>query len=265
MRDVPPQVLVSRGAANGVGHRRASEERIVIRRQILAAGIAMAAGGLLANAQPTRATVKGHVILVGKAPGNTVIRMGVDPKCSALNAGKVVVQESAMVIADGSVANAFVRLEGTFPKTAVPTSIVVIDQRACVYRPRVIGMRLGQTLQIRNDDDLLHNVHSSSAVGNSFNVGEPKAGIVYSFTPKAEEVMLPLACDVHRWMTAYVGIVSHPYFAVSGNDGLFEIDKVPAGTYTIKTWHERFGELTKKVIVKPGVPTTIDFSYPPLK
>ena len=200
-------------------------------------------------------------MLTGKPPGNPFIRMGVDPKCSALNAGHRVIQESAMVTADGSVANVFVRLDGTFPKTAVPTEPVVIEQRACVYRPRVIGMRVGQTLQIRNDDDLLHNVHSSSAVGNSFNVGQPKAGIVFSFTPRAEEMMLPLGCDVHRWMTAYVGIVSHPYFSVSGPDGTFSIAKVPAGTYTIKTWHERFGELTKKVTVKPGATTTIDFAY----
>jgi hypothetical protein len=73
--------------------------------------------------------------------------------------------------------------------------------------------------------------------------------------------MLPIGCDVHRWMTAYVGIVSHPYFAVSGADGAFAMANVPAGTYTIKTWHERFGELTKKVTVKPGAATTIEFSY----
>jgi plastocyanin len=222
--------------------------------------------GLLAvsvHAQPSTGTIKGHITFTGKPPGNAVIRMGVDPKCSALNAGRRVIQESALVTADGSVVNVFIRLEGTFPTTAIPTQPVVIDQRACVYRPRMIGMRVGQTLQIRNDDDLLHNVHSSSAVGNSFNVGQPKAGLVYSFTPKAEEVPLILGCDVHRWMTAYVAVVSHPYFAVSGNDGTFEIAKVPAGTYTIKIWHERFGELMKKVTVKSGTSTTIDFGYNP--
>jgi hypothetical protein len=122
-------------------------------------------------------------------------------------------------------------------------------------------MRVGQPLQIKNVDELLHKVHSSSAAGNSFNVGQPKAGIVFTFTPRAEEVMLKLGCDVHRWMTAYVGIVSHPYFSVSGADGTFTIGKVPAGTYTIKTWHERFGEMTKKVTVKPGALATVDFAY----
>jgi plastocyanin len=224
--------------------------------------------GLLAAstyAQSTTGTIKGHIVFSGKPPGNAIIRMGVDPKCADLNSGRRVIQESALVTADGRIANVFVRLEGTFPRTAIPTQPVVIDQRACVYRPRVVGVRVGQALQIRNEDDLLHNVHSSSAVGNSFNVGQPKAGIVYSFTPKAEEIMLPLGCDVHRWMTAYVGVVAHPYFAVSGNDGTFEIGKAPAGTHTIKTWHERFGEQTKKVTVRPGETTTIDFSYSDLK
>lgn len=231
----------------------------------IVAGFAVASCLTLAaisvTAQPSPGMIKGHVGLAGKEPGNPLIRMGVDPKCSALNAGHRAIQESAMIGADGSVANVFVRLDGTFPNSPVPAEPVVIDQRACFYRPRVVGMRVGQVLQIKNEDDLLHNVHSSSAVGNSFNVGQPKAGIVFSFTPKAPEVMLPLACDVHRWMTAYVGIVAHPYFAVSGGDGGFTIAKVPAGTYTIKTWHERFGELTKKVTVKPGVATPIDFSY----
>jgi len=225
------------------------------------AASALALVGATAAGQPATGTIKGHIVLTGKAPGNAIIRMGVDPKCSALNAGHRVIQESAMVTADGSVANVFVRLDGTFPKTAVPTDPIVIDQRACVYRPRVIGMRVGQPLQIKNVDDLLHNVHSSSAAGNSFNVGQPTAGIVFTFTPRAEEVMLKLGCDVHRWMTAYIGIVSHPYFSVSGADGTFTIAKVPAGTYTIKSWHERFGEMTKKVTVKPGALSTVDFAY----
>jgi hypothetical protein len=106
-------------------------------------------------------------------------------------------------------------------------------------------------------------VHSSSAAGNSFNVGQPKAGIVYDFKPAHEEVMLKLGCDVHRWMTAYIGVLPHPYFAVSDRKGTFEIARVPPGTYNIRAWHERFGDLMKRVTVKAGAPTTIDFSYAP--
>jgi plastocyanin len=217
--------------------------------------------GVAAAGQSSAGAIRGHIVLTGKSRGNPFIRMGVDPKCSALNAGHRTIQESAMVTADGSVANVFVKLDGTFPNTTVPIEPVVIEQRACVYRPRVIGMRVGQTLQIKNDDNLLHNVHSSSAVGNSFNVGQPTLGVVFSFMPRSGETMLTIGCDVHRWMTAYVGIVSHPYFSISGGDGTFSIAKVPPGTYTIRTWHERFGELAKKITIKPGVTTPIDFAY----
>lgn len=213
------------------------------------------------RAQPATGTIAGHITLAGKLVGNPIIRMGVDPKCAEINAGRQVFQESAVVALDGSVGNVFVALDGTFPPTPVPSQPVVIAQHACVYGPRVIGMRVGQALQIRNEDDLLHNVHSSSTAGNVFNVGQPKAGIVFEFTPKREEMMLKLACDVHRWMTAYVGVMSHPYFAVSDTRGNFQIANVPSGTYRIKAWHERFGESVQQVTVKPGEAVSADFSY----
>src|SRR5215831_3724309 len=140
-------------------------------------------------------TIKGHVHLTGKLPGNPIIRMGMDPMCAKITAGKRVIQEYVVASLDGSLANVFVRLQGNFPQTPVPTQPVTIDQRGCVYTPRVVGVRVGQTLQIKNSDALLHNVHSSSAKDNSFNVGQPKDGLIYSFKPKSEEVMVHLKCD----------------------------------------------------------------------
>jgi hypothetical protein len=215
----------------------------------------------VAAAQARVGTIKGRVRLTGKSPGNAVIRMGVDPMCGKINAGKQVVQEQVVVSADGGLANAFVRLQGSFPRTSAPTQPVTIDQRACFYVPRVIGARVGQALQVRNSDPMLHNVHSLSVGGNSFNVGQPSAGMVYTFQFKEEEVMLQLKCDVHRWMTAYIGVVSHPYFAVSGTGGTFEIANVPVGTYTIQTWHERYGSLTRPVRVTAGATAIVDVAY----
>ena len=217
------------------------------------------------SAQPARAPqtgdIAGHIAFSGRPPGNPIIRMGMDPKCADMNRGRQVIQAQAMVAADGSVADVFVRLEGNLPATPVPQAPVIIDQNSCVYGPRVAGVRVGQRLQIRNDDDLLHNVHSSSATNNSFNVGQPGKGMSYEFTPKTPEVMLKLGCDVHRWMVAFVGVMSHPYFAVSGETGQFRIAHVPAGSYTIKTWHEQFGERTQTVVVKPGSTARVDFTY----
>jgi plastocyanin len=214
-----------------------------------------------AFAQGNTGTIKGHVHLTGNLPGNPIIRMGMDPMCSKLTAGKRVIQEYVAASLDGSLANVFVRLQGNFPQTSVPAQPVTIDQRGCMYTPRVIGVRVGQTLQIKNSDELLHNVHGYSGKDNSFNLGQPRSGLVNSFKPKNEEVMLHVQCDVHKWMNAYVGVVTNPYFAVSDTSGSFLIDKVPAGTYTIEAWQERYGPVTKTITVKAGATTTIDFAY----
>ena len=225
---------------------------------IAVSGVAIGAGQAPA---PQRGTIKGHIRLAGKPPGNPVIRMGMDPMCSQMNAGKRVVQESVAASLDGSLANVFVSLQGSFPRTPVPTEPVTIDQRGCVYSPRVAGMRVGQSLLVRNSDALLHNVHGLSAHGNGFNVSEPAAGMVQTFRPATEEIMLQIKCDVHSWMTSYVGVVSHPYFAVTGGGGTFEMANVPAGTHTIQAWHERFGLLTQAVRVRGAATSAVEFVF----
>jgi hypothetical protein len=228
----------------------------------LIAVAAAAADGTYATAQTAkRGAVKGHVKLSGKAPGNPIIRMGMDPMCAKLNTGKRTVQETVVASADGSLANVFVKLQGSFPSSPVPAEPVLVDQRACIYTPRVFGARVGQILRVRNSDELHHNVHSLSARGNGFNVSQPKAGMVQEFRLKDEETMLRVTCDVHRWMTAFVGVVSHPYFGTSGGDGTFAIGNVPAGTYTIQTWHERYGALSQTVRVSAGTTSTVEFAY----
>jgi plastocyanin len=216
-----------------------------------------------AGAQASKpGAIRGHIRVNGKPPGNPVIRMGMDPMCAKLNAGKRPVQEIVVATADGSLANVFVSLQGSFPASPVPSQPVTIDQRACVYVPRVVGARVGQTLQVRNSDELLHNVHSASAHGNNFNISQPKAGVVTPLQLKTAEMMLRVTCDVHRWMTAFVGVVSHPYFATTGGAGTYAIADVPAGTHTIQAWHEQFGVVTRTVRVTAGSTSTVDFAYP---
>jgi hypothetical protein len=227
--------------------------------------IVLAAAPITAAPEAT-GSLKGRIRLSGPEPGNRVIRMGMDPVCAKIWAGKKPgpVDEVVVISNDGGLMNAFVKLEGSFPATPVPAQPVLLEQKACFYQPRVIGARVGQVLRVRNDDNLLHNVHSSSSRRNSFNVGQPQAGISSDFKLSDEE-MLHVGCDVHRWMTAWIGIVSHPYFAVSGADGSFAITNVPAGKRTVSVWHEKLGVLTKTVDVKPGAATTVDFLYPPAK
>ena len=232
----------------------------------LVAGVVAAsfgAGGVLSAQTGGRGTIRGHVGLVGELPGNPVIRMTRDPMCAKVNAGKRVIQETVVAALDGSMANVFVQLAGSFPDTPVPAQPVTIDQRGCIYTPRVVGVRLGQVLQVRNSDSLLHNVHGLSGRGNSFNIGQPLAGMMNQVPLKDEETMLKLSCDVHTWMRAYIGVVKHPYFAVTGSGGTFEIANVPAGSQTILVWHEQYGQLTKTVLVKPDAAASVDFNFSP--
>lgn len=229
--------------------------------------LASIAALLFLAGQPGRAqtaavgSIKGHVRLTGKVPGNPVIRMAADPLCARMNRGKQVVQESVAATADGSLAYVFVRLQGSFPKAPVPSEAVTIDQRGCVYEPRMVGVLVGQTLQVRNSDELLHNVHGLSTKGNGFNVSEPKAGMVQQFRLKDEEVMLRLKCDVHSWMAAFIGVVTSPFYSVSDRTGTFVIDKVPAGSYSIQAWHERYGPVVQTVRVRAGAASSVEFSY----
>ncbi|HTM04006.1 MAG TPA: carboxypeptidase regulatory-like domain-containing protein [Vicinamibacterales bacterium] len=208
-------------------------------------------------------TIKGHVKMTGQVPPNPRIRMGADPLCAiaARRSGTQPVQEIVVVGSDKGLANTFVDLAGSFAGAPpAPKDPVVISQKGCIYSPRVVGVRVGQPLRFVNSDTLVHDVHAMSTK-NEFNYTQPKSGSVNNYTPKTPELMLRLKCDVHSWMTAYVGVEAHPYFAVTGADGTFTIANVPAGRHTIRTWHERYGSLTQVVTVKPGETATVDFAY----
>jgi len=211
-------------------------------------------------AQAGGGTIIGHVRLMSAAPANATIRMGADPLCSRATRGTPVTSGVVLRSADGGLANAFVDVQGKFPAGAVPTAPVTIDQKNCIFIPRVVGARVGQPLQITNSDPTAHNVHSLSTK-NGFNVSQPRAGMMSTFQLKSEDVVMRIKCDLHPWMVTYVGVAAHPYFAVSGADGAFRITGVPAGKYPIRVWHERYGRLTANVDVKAGQTATVDFSY----
>jgi plastocyanin len=205
--------------------------------------------------------IEGRVRVDGPVPANPIIRMGADPMCSRMYSGKRAVQEIVIRSADGGLANAFVDLQGKFPAARAPAGPVTLDQRGCLYAPRVLGAQVGQTLRVTNSDPVLHNVHSLSAAGNAFNVSQPQAGMVYTITLGHPDAIMRIKCDVHSWMTAYVGVDPHPYFAVTGANGAFTIAGVPPGRYSIRAWHERYGQLTQAVTVKAGQTTTIGLGY----
>jgi plastocyanin len=207
-------------------------------------------------------TVVGTIHLTGTPPPNPLIRMGADPNCARINAGKRVVQELVEKSADGALANVFVHVQGSFPQAHGGSGTVTLDQQGCMYHPRIVAAQVGQTLAIKNDDPVLHNIHSiDPSKKYEFDQSQPGAGLVFNVALKSEEVMLHVKCQVHPWMVGYIGIVNNPFYAVSDTSGKFKIDNVPAGKQTIEVWDEVYGPLTQSVDVKAGGTVTADFTY----
>ncbi len=219
-------------------------------------------GGIGTAAQAAgTGTIKGVIKLTGPAPANPMLRLGIDPLCAKANPGKRPNQEIVLKGADGGLANVLVQLDGNLPAAAPPTEPVAINQKGCVYSPRVVGAQAGQTLRVINSDTFPHNVHIRNSKVNAFDVTQPSSGSVYNYTLKKDDTMLRLGCMVHSWMTAYIAVVPHSFFAVTDATGTFTIAKVPAGKYTIHTWHERYGKLTKTIEITAGGTATVNIDY----
>jgi hypothetical protein len=206
------------------------------------------------------ATVSGRIAFEGSPPALQSIDMRDEPAC-AERFDEGYPHAHAVVVEDGGLRNVFVYVSegvsGTFPAAGEPP---VIDQRACIYTPRVVGVQTGQQLIFRNSDNLLHNIRSSPTVNRGFNRSQPR-NMDTPVTFSSREVMIPIACDVHGWMSAYVGVLDHPYYAVSAADGSFEIGNLAPGTYTVTTWHERYGEQSQQITVGPDERAELNFSY----
>jgi plastocyanin len=211
----------------------------------------------------TVGTVTGQVVLDGTPPAMNVIRLDGDPKCVSLAAGEERRTENVVVGQGNTLQNAFVYVkDGLQPRLyPVPSQPVVLDQQKCRYVPRVVGVQVGQPLAIRNSDPLLHNVRADAVVNQPFDVGTPLQGIEIKRTFATREVMIPFMCNVHAWMTAFVGVLEHPHFAVTDATGRFSIPSLPAGTYTLEVWHETFGTQTQKVTVAAKESKDLTFTY----
>ena len=209
----------------------------------------------------TVGNIMGMITLEGTAPAPEEIRMNSDPVCltEATNT-----QTEYYVVGDGGVlANVFVYVrEGLEGRTFPPaTGTMTIDQDGCQYHPHVFGMRVGQTLEILNSDPTLHNIHATPSANAEFNMGQPIEGMRFERTFETPEIMVPFKCDVHSWMNAYVGVLDHPYFAVTAENGGFDISGLPPGDYVIETWHERLGTQTQNVTIGEGATAELNFTF----
>jgi len=227
-----------------------------------AAAPAGAAGGQKVD-PATTGTVTGTVSLDGTAPKNEAIKMNADPVCLREAKGTQL-QETYMVGSDGkALANVFVYVKDGLGNYVFdpPTDTAKIDQKECRYHPHVFGMRVGQPLEIVNSDPTLHNIHAMPKANQEFNNGQPIQGMKMTHTFTAKEVMVPFKCDVHGWMNAYVGVLDHPYYTVTKEDGKFELKDLPAGTYTIEAWHEKLGTQTSSVTIAAKETKDVPFTF----
>jgi plastocyanin len=206
-------------------------------------------------------TIAGSIQFSGTAPKPEVLSMNADPTCFAAHS-EPVLSESVVVNSNGTLKNVFVYVkEGLEGQSfEVPQEFVVLDQNGCRYSPHVLGAQVGQAVQIINSDATLHNVHSLAENNKQFNLGMPIQGMKLKKKFSVSEVMVKVKCDVHPWMNAYVGVLEHPYFSVSGNDGTFQISNLPAGDYVLEVWHETYGTQTQSVTVGDGE-VNADFAF----
>jgi hypothetical protein len=208
-------------------------------------------------------TITGTISFTGKAAANPSIDMAEEPQCKEKYTTKPM-QPISVVGPKGGLANVFVYVKSGLPDGATytaPTAPVVIDQDGCLYQPRVLGVMANQPLEIHNSDPLLHNIKAKPTANRPFNISQPAAGMKTTRSFSAPEVMVPLECNVHGWMQAYVGVTANPFYAVSGSDGSFSIDKLPAGTYTVEAWHEKYGTQTATVTVADAGSATQNFTF----
>ncbi|MGQ0554111.1 MAG: carboxypeptidase regulatory-like domain-containing protein [Planctomycetota bacterium] len=197
----------------------------------------------------TAGSIAGQVRFSGEAPARKTFQPVGEAFCMQHSEGEML--DESLLVQDGRLANAFVWIAAGLSDYAYPEpqSNAEIDQSGCVFHPRVLGLRTRQTLHVKNSDPVLHNVHVKPNKGSAVNQGMPAGAAPRELEFKRQDVMMALVCDVHSYMRGWIGVVDHPYFAVTGADGAFSLDGVPPGTYTLEAWHETLGRKQLEITV----------------
>ena len=208
--------------------------------------------------------LKGKVIFRGAAPDPVTLRMDNDRYCAGEHPGGVQLQ-LVEVSPQGGLRNVFVYIKqgAAGSVSSPPSDAVILNQKGCTYQPRVLGIQTGQRLKILNSDATLHNVHPLPKLNAEWNLSQPPKGLPLVKVFDQPEVMVRVMCNIHPWMRAYVGVVPHPYYAVTSGDGGFEIKNLPAGEYTVQAWHEKLGTQEAHVVVGHGQSNRMEFVFSP--
>jgi hypothetical protein len=205
-------------------------------------------------------SISGKIAFEGTVPAAQKVKLTADPKCAAMH--KEGLERQTVKVKDGGLADVLVYVKtgvsGSYPPPAEPA---LLDQKGCDYTPHMTVLVAGQPLKIRNSDDTLHNIHPRPTINQEFNFGQPRQGAENTKLMDKPEVMIPVGCDVHPWMRAYISVLSHPFFAVTKEDGTFEIKGLPAGEYEVEAAHGKLKTMTGKISVKDGEAARLDLTF----
>ena len=207
------------------------------------------------------AVLKGLVRLTGALPPAARLSMNADPSCAKLHPAGLTAEDT-IAGADGGLQNVVVFIsDGLGDRTyELPHQPALIEQKGCVYNPHVVAVRANQELDVMNNDPTTHNLHPLPTNNREWNRAQAP-GTRADMTFAREEVAILIKCNVHPWMRSYIAVFKHPFFAVTGKGGRFELNNLPPGNYTIEAWHEKLGTSTQKVSVGPGVTKELEFVF----
>lgn len=218
---------------------------------------AMPLSGLLAydgGAVSDGGSVSGVVKFKGAAPTPKKLEITKDKEVCA-KSGKT---DPSLIVSGGNLVNAVVSITDIKKGKKMEPQKVKLDQNGCEYKPHVLAMAAGSSVDILNPDGILHNVHSYSKANSPFNMAQPKFKKTITVKVDKPEV-INLKCDVHGWMNAWLFVAANPYFSVTDNSGSFKLTDVPAGTYNVEVWHETLGKASQKVTVKAKADSKVTF------
>jgi len=167
-----------------------------------------------------------------------------------------------VVNASGGLADVVVSLKGITGKSAgANAEPVVLDQKGCLYSPTILAVQTGQKVIVKNSDPCAHNVHTKPTANTEANQVQMAGGPDLTFTFDKPEPFLKFQCDVHPWMNAYIGVIEHPFFSVTGDDGSFQIGGLPPGSFLVEAWHEVYGVRSQLVTVTDQETKEVGFTF----
>jgi carboxypeptidase family protein len=212
--------------------------------------------------QSTVGSINGKILFQGTKLKLAVIHMDQDPVCVQKHTSPVQVEDGA-VNSNGTLPNVFVYVkEGAEKYTfTTPTEPVVLDQNGCMYKPHVLGIQVNQDLHVISSDPTTHNIHPMPKDNREWNESQTPGAAPLDKKFARAEIMIPVKCNQHPWMKAYIGVTKNPFFAVTGSDGTFTIKGLPPGDYTIGAWTALFGAQEQKVTLGPKETKTVDITF----